>query len=128
MKYFTVDEMCKTNTGLANVPTKEESDNLVFLIEKLLDPARQKLGLPIKISSGFRSQAVNRRVGGVFNSQHTKGEAADLVCTNNAKLFEILKTMKFDQLIWEKGNSVQPAWVHVSIKRIGINRGQILKL
>ena len=86
MKYFTVDEMCKTNTGLANVPTKEESDNLVFLIEKLLDPARQKLGLPIKISSGFRSQAVNRRVGGVFNSQHTKGEAADAVTAQTLNL------------------------------------------
>ena len=128
MKYFTINELTKTSTGISNIPNAEHIANLIYLVENLLDKAREELGMPITVTSGYRSEAVNRRVGGVATSQHTKGEAVDLVCKDNAKLFNILKKMNFDQLIWEKGNNIQPAWVHVSLKRIGINRKQVIRL
>jgi zinc D-Ala-D-Ala carboxypeptidase len=128
MKYFTINELTKTSTGISNIPNAEQIANLIYLVENLLDKAREQLGMPITVTSGYRSEKVNKAVGGVATSQHTKGEAVDLVCRDNAKLFNILKTMNFDQLIWEKGNSVQPAWVHVSLKRNGINRKQIIRL
>ena len=128
MKYFTINELTKTSTGISNIPNAEQIANLTYLVENLLDKVREKLAMPITVTSGYRSEAVNRKVGGVATSQHTKGEAVDLVCGDNAKLFNILKTMNFDQLIWEKGNNIQPAWVHVSLKRNGINRKQIIKL
>lgn len=128
MKYFTLNELTKTSTRISNIPNAEQIANLTYLVENLLDEAREQLGMPITVTSGYRSKAVNKAVGGVATSQHTKGEAVDLVCRDNARLFNIIKTMNFDQLIWEKGNSIQPAWVHVSLKRIGINRKQIIKL
>ncbi|MFV0501285.1 MAG: D-Ala-D-Ala carboxypeptidase family metallohydrolase [Bacteroidales bacterium] len=128
MKHFNINVLTKTSTGISNIPNAEHIANLIYLVENLLDKAREQLGMPITVTSGYRSEAVNKAVGGVATSQHTKGEAVDLVCGNNAKLFNIIKTMNFDQLIWEKGNSIQPAWVHVSLKRIGINRKQIIKL
>ena len=128
MKYFTINELTKTSTGISNIPNAEHVANLIYLVENLLDKAREQLGMPITVTSGYRSEKVNKAVGGVATSQHTKGEAVDLVCRDNARLFNILKTMNFDQVIWEKGNSVQPAWVHVSLKRIGINRKQVIKL
>ncbi|MFV0501732.1 MAG: D-Ala-D-Ala carboxypeptidase family metallohydrolase [Bacteroidales bacterium] len=128
MKHFTINELTKTSTGISNIPNAEHIANLIYLVDNLLDKAREQLGMPITVTSGYRSENVNKAVGGVATSQHTKGEAVDLVCGNNAKLFNIIKTMNFDQLIWEKGNSIQPAWVHVSLKRNGINRKQIIKL
>lgn len=128
MKYFSINELTKTSTGISNIPNAEQVANLIYLVENLLDKAREELAMPITVTSGYRSEAVNRRVGGVATSQHTKGEAVDLVCGDNAKLFNILKKMNFDQLIWEKGNNIQPAWVHVSLKRIGINRKQVIRL
>lgn len=128
MKYFTINELTKTSTGISNIPNAEQIANLTYLVENLLDKAREQLGMPITVTSGYRSEKVNKAVGGVATSQHTKGEAVDLVCRDNARLFNILKTMTFDQLIWEKGNSIQPAWVHVSLKRNGNNRKQIIRL
>ena len=128
MKYFSINELTKTSTGISNIPNAEQIANLTYLVENLLDKVREKLAMPITVTSGYRSEAVNRRVGGVATSQHTRGEAVDLVCGDNAKLFNILKKMNFDQLIWEKGNNIQPAWVHVSLKRNGVNRKQIIRL
>ena len=84
---------------------------------------------PIAVNSGYRTLAVNKSIGGAQKpiSQHTKGEAADIECFDNAKLFQnIREHFQFDQLIWEKGNDKQPDWVHVSFKSKG-NRNQILK-
>lgn len=128
MKYFTIVELCKTNKNLENSPNPEQIGNLTYLVDLILDNAREKLGKPITISSGFRSQAVNKAVGGVNSSQHTKGEAADLICYDNKKLFEIIKEQgKFDQLIWEYGNDKQPSWVHVSVTKYSRNRNEVLR-
>jgi zinc D-Ala-D-Ala carboxypeptidase len=129
MKYFTIKELSETNKPYPNVPNEEQIKNLTNLVEKVLDPIREELGSPITVSSGFRSWKVNKAVGGVDSSQHTKGEAVDLVCNNNAKLFELIqKKGLYDQLIWEYGTDRCPAWVHVSLKRIGTNRKQILHI
>ena len=91
MKYFTIEELTKTSKPYPNVPNEEQIKNLTNLVEKVLDPIRELLGSPITFSSGFRSWKVNKAVGGVDSSQHTKGEAVDLVCNNNAKLFELIQ-------------------------------------
>ena len=75
MKYFTFDELTYSRTavenGLSNRPGATERDNLAQLVERLLDPLRERLGEPIAILSGYRSPEVNTLVGGVPDSQHT---------------------------------------------------------
>lgn len=127
MKYFTMEELCYTRHDVENKPNEEQKTALTILVNKVLDVAREKLQNPIMVTSGFRSEKLNKLVGGASSSQHCKGEAADLDCSDNKKLFDILSELEFDQLIWEKGDDKQPAWVHVSYKRIGKNRKQKLR-
>lgn len=116
MSYFTIDEMCKTSTGISNIPDEGVKENLVALVTNILDPVRQKYGKPIKVNSGYRSKQVNAAVKGALNSQHVTGEAADISAGSpeeNKKLFEIISTMNFDQCI----NEFNYSWVHVSFSR-----------
>lgn len=130
MKYFKLSEFFDSRTallkGIDNRPPANEEAEILANIEALavnvLDPAREAFGSPIIISSGYRCKELNKAVGGSKTSQHMRGEASDLKSPNNLKLFNILKGFEFDQLIWEKGG----AWVHVSYKRNGKNRKQIL--
>lgn len=129
-KYFSMKELCRSNTatlnGIKNIPNKEEKKNLELLIS-MLDEVREILGRPIRINSGFRSNELNSFIGGVSNSDHTKGMAADLDCYDNAKLFRIIRdNVKFRQLIWEFGNDNQPNWVHVAYN-INDNKCQVLR-
>lgn len=133
-KNFSLEEMCRSNTasvrGLPNVPNAEQVKNLQQLCENVLQPLRNHLGKPVVINSGFRSQAVNMAVGGAKNSQHTKGEAADIKCKDYPYAKEIytwiMDNLKFDQVILErKGKSV---WVHVSFRINGKNRQQALTM
>ena len=123
-KNFTLKELCVTKTGIHNEPNAEQKEALRLLAVNILQPARDALG-PIKVTSGFRNAKVNAAVGGSRSSQHTKGEAADLQCDDNAALFKFIKTLEFDQLIWEFGDKEQPDWVHVSFAKK--NRKEILK-
>ena len=125
MKYFTINELTETTHGL-NIPNQGQIENLKLLIEKVLDPAREELQAPIKVTSGFRSIEINRMVKGSKTSQHLIGQAADLTCFDNKKLFRILADMEFDQLIYEFGNNEQPAWIHVSYSKV-VNRNQVLR-
>ena len=133
MKYFTISELLHSDTAVArkiwNGANREQEDNLTALVDAILDPLRIFYGLPIRISSGFRCPALNRAVGGVANSQHLRGEAADIDTGNiaaNRRLAKMIVDLKlpFDQLIDESNY----AWVHVSHKRNGGNRGQILRM
>ena len=132
MEYFTISELIKSDTAIArkiwNGANKEQEENLTALVEKVLDPLRLLYGKPIKVSSGFRCPTLNKAVGGVSNSHHTRGEAADLDTgsqTENRKLAQLIADrLPFDQLIDEANY----AWVHVSYKRTGDNRGQILRM
>lgn len=134
MKYFTIKELCASRkakeNNIYNEPTAAVADNLVLLVENVLDPLRQAYGKPITVNSGYRSKALNRLVGGVTNSQHLEGKAADIVGTpktpeENKKLFELVKKLNlpFCQLIDEKNM----AWVHVSYDKYNIKK-QVLKL
>jgi hypothetical protein len=123
-KNFTLKELCVTKTGIHNEPNAEQKEALRLLAVNILQPARDALG-PIKVTSGFRNAKVNAAVGGSRTSQHMKGEAADLQCDDNAALFKFIKTLEFDQLIWEFGDKEQPDWVHVSYA--SKNRKEVLK-
>ncbi|MBE6341441.1 MAG: peptidase M15 [Bacteroidales bacterium] len=120
--YFTIDELCYSDTakakGIDNTPSAQVQSNLVKLINNTLNPIREKYGKPIRVSSGYRSDALNKAVGGVSNSQHLTGQAADLVATNGGSLADIFKAAiacnNFDQLIWEGPKNSSTKWVHVS--------------
>jgi hypothetical protein len=77
-EFFTLAEMTRTSTGLENVPGPAVRANLQELVATVLDPLRRHLGRPVRITSGFRSKQVNRRVGGSPHSRHLDGEAADI--------------------------------------------------
>jgi hypothetical protein len=107
--------------------------NLVYLAAYVLEPLRVAMNEPIKIGSGFRCAALNKAVGGAWNSQHTKGQAADLCIDGDIKKgrkwFEyIRKNLPFDQLIWEKNDKTGSYWVHVSFvyPDFGKNRHQVI--
>lgn len=128
-KYFSLEELTATHENLVNTPGPVALAKLKILVANLLDPLREMIDEPIAVNSGYRTLAVNKAVGGARKpiSQHTKGEAADIECFDNAMLFQTIREhFQFDQLIWEKGNDRQPDWVHVSFKSKG-NRNQILK-
>lgn len=135
--YIAVQEFLHSNTairkGINNTfATLNELQNAENLCKAILDPVREKFKAKINISSGYRSPELNRAIGSNTNSQHCKGEAVDIddFSENFLSLKEtfyfIRENLEFDQLIWEFGNNENPAWVHVSYKKIG-NRKQVLK-
>lgn len=123
-KNFSLDEMLESQTARRYNfqdqfnPPKEVINNLEALCKNILQPLRDAIGVPIQISSGYRSPMTNAKVGGVPTSQHQKGQAADIQCSElgNAALFNKIRELglKYDQLIWEYGTKENPAWVHVS--------------
>ena len=127
--------------GIENKPTEEHIENMKAFAENIFQPIRNHFKVPFGISSGYRSEALNKAIGGahrfingvyVATSQHCKGEAADLDrdhsnAPNNAEVFYYIKdNLRFDQLIWEFGTEENPNWVHVSYNTDGKQRGQIL--
>lgn len=128
MKHFTLEELSRTSTGVLNTPTPEAIKSLEILVANILDPLREAMGEPIRITSGYRSPRVNRIVGGAPTSQHTQGEAVDFVCEHLPEAFHYIRQhLPFDQLIWERGDAQRPAWVHVSLRREGRNRHIVLR-
>ena len=131
IKYFKLSEFINSATakrlGIDNMPSFEVVDNLNRLAD-YLDGIRTKLGRPILVSSGYRCPMLNKAVGGVVNSQHQKGLAADLVCDDMPKLESILReTGGFDQLIKEHQKGCNSYWYHVSVcPRNGKPRNQII--
>ena len=131
MKHFSIEELCRSGVaarmGIDNTPNEEVRERLGELVDNVLDPLREWYGRPIMVNSGYRCEELNEAVGGVGNSQHLSGEAADIDTGNiveNRKLFDhIAVNLTFDQLIWENGG----AWVHVSYKSDG-NRMQVFSL
>lgn len=132
MKYFTLEELTRsavaTARGIPNVPGENEREALEVLTLALLDPLREIWGAPIYVNSGYRSPALNKAVGGVANSQHMKGQAADITTGNaesNRKLFALIRDggFDFDQLIDEADGT----WIHVSYVSPSENRRQVLK-
>jgi len=127
---FTLDEFTQSATAkinkIENKPTPKQVEALRTLCDNILQPARNFIG-QITILSGFRSVALNAKLKGAKNSQHTRGEAADIDSRDNARLFSYLQgRQNFDQLIWEFGDENQPGWIHVSVKE-SENRKEVLR-
>ncbi len=124
MKYFIEKEFrCRCCSGLP--PAARE--NIEALVTEVLDPARQQFGGPVTVTSGYRCPKHNLAVGGVVNSQHMKGEAADLCCADNKRLAEIIeKNGKYDQMSKYLRPDGSIRFIHVSWKRNGGNRKQRL--
>ena len=125
-KNFTLAELTKTSTGLPNALPNDLEANIQSLVDNLLQPARDALGV-IQVTSCYRSIEVNKAIGGSSTSQHCLGQAADLKFKGgNDVLFNWLKdNTDFDQLIWEFGTDDEPSWVHISYSPR--HRKQILK-
>ena len=134
--HFTIEELYASATakakGIDNKPNVQQLINLVYLAAYVLEPLRVAMNEAIKISSGFRSRRLNEAVGGVLNSQHCKGQAADLCIDGDMKKgrkwFDYIKThLPFDQLIWEHSKD-GVYWIHVSFvyPDFGRNRKQVI--
>lgn len=131
---FTLEEMIASDTakarGIINAPNTQQLCNLCALVNNVLQPLRDAMRTPITISSGFRCKKLNIAVGGVSNSQHMTGEAADIDIHNDQLygrcLVEWIKrNCTFDQLIWEH-NAAGTYWVHVSYTTERANRKQYI--
>ena len=131
-KHITYEEATRTNSGLENTPSETHLAAMAYLAENVFEPLRNHFNKPIAVTSFFRSNAVNKAIGGANSSQHTRGQAMDidghvLGGVSNSEIFHFIKdNLQFDQLIWENGNDKEPDWVHVSLKHIG-NRGEVLR-
>lgn len=135
-KNLALSEVTRSETakrrGISNMPTPEHIENFKKLAENVFQPIRDHFGVPIRISSGYRSAALNKAIGGASSSQHCQGEAIDIdmdgTTVTNAQIFNYIKdNLNFDQLIWEFGTDTNPDWVHVSYDSSGKQRKQILK-
>jgi len=131
-KNLSLSEVIKSNTaiknGIDNSPTLVHLNNLEILAEKIFQPIREHFGVPIGISSGYRSKALNKAIpGSSKTSQHCKGQALDLDAdiygkVTNKEIFDFIKdNLEYDQLI----NEYNYSWIHVSYSEN--NRKQVLK-
>lgn len=124
-EHFDYEELIASDTaklgGIYNVPDDRQAACLALLAVEVLEPARQAYGKPIRVTSGYRSERLNKAVGGKPNSQHLRGQAADLVCDDLDALYDIIKEHgNYDQLLLESNGKSK--WIHVSYNPDG-NRG-----
>ena len=136
-KYVSLAEVTRSDMakrkGIDNSPTAEHLENLKVICEEVFDKVREYFGVPIFISSGYRSAVLNKAIGGSSTSDHNNGRALDLDQdghgngVTNADVFNFIKdNLEFDQLIWEFGTDKNPDWVHVGYRK-GENRKQVLE-
>lgn len=137
-KNFSYDELIASSTakrlGLDNTPNEKEKEKLRELAETILQPIRDSWRAPVIVNSAFRSEAVNKAVGGVKNSQHRLGEAADITIggkERNRKLFNFIQKLiqKGDIYVGQLIDEYNYSWIHVSLPRTnGKPNNQILHL
>tara|TARA_B110000977_G_C11057517_1_gene484675 strand:+ start:1513 stop:1980 length:468 start_codon:yes stop_codon:yes gene_type:complete len=135
-EHITYNESIKSSTairkGIKNIPTEYELQNMGLVAEKVFEPLREWVKGPIKITSFFRCEELNKTIGGSSKSQHCEGRAIDVDdiynYKSNAEMFHFIKNnLNFDQLIWEYGNSHNPDWVHLSFISKTQNRQRVLQ-
>ena len=118
-EFFILDELIKSSTAkrlkIDNTPNAEVLKNLQYGVDMVLDPLRRIIQKPIIITSGYRCKKLNKAVGGVANSWHQQGNAADIHIAdeeNAREIFEILKTLhSVDTILFEHSSNSQ--WIHV---------------
>lgn len=133
-KHISYREATFTQTRLDNVPNDVQLEAMKTIANRVFEPLRQAMGgVPIFISSFYRSEAVNKKIGGTKNSQHCFGEALDIDADilggmTNKDIFNYIKdNLEFDQLIAEDVKEDGTiGWVHVSYTKRYPNRKQIL--
>lgn len=117
--FFKLEEFTNSSTAkrlkIDNSPNDDIIRNIQYGVQMVLDPLRQILQAPITITSGYRCPELNKAVGGVTNSWHTKGNAADIRVQNEEEakaIFQILKTLpSVDTVLFE--HSRNSIWMHV---------------
>jgi zinc D-Ala-D-Ala carboxypeptidase len=130
-KYLTLEQATKSQTaerkGIDNTPDTEQRENMKHVAKNVYDKVVDEFP-GTYLNSFFRGDKLNAAIGGSKTSQHRSGEAVDIDhATKNKQIFEyVRKNLEFDQLIWEFGDDTSPAWVHVSLRRDGKNRKQVL--
>ena len=134
-KHFTLEEFTKSMTaqrkGIDNTPGSGDIKNLEDLCYEVLEPVRNKFDKPVRITSGYRSEALCEAIGSKKTSQHAKGQAADFEVPGipNIKIaYWIQANCDFDQLILEyySPSDGSKGWVHCSYNEKGSNRKQVL--
>jgi len=117
-----------TNFGIDNKMDSFQIERAKALCENVFEPIRKHVGAPIRINSGYRSPAVNKRAGGAKTSQHCalNGAAMDLDLHDRALFEWIIANIEFDQAIYEFGNDSKALWFHLSYNE-GKNRRQALR-
>lgn len=126
--HFTLEEMVRSATATANkidnTPGQAEIDWLKYLCVYVLEPLRKHMGRPISISSGYRCPRVNTLVGGVKNSQHMYGQAADIRILNKQdgdKIFAYLKSNKYvSKALYERSKSTGARWIHIAVAPVPV--------
>lgn len=137
-KHVSYKEATKSRTatkyGIDNTPSDAALARMKHVAENVFEPIREHFGVPIGITSFYRSAALNRAIGGSSTSEHVYGSAMDIDADvygkiTNKQIFDYIKeNLNFNQLIWEFGTDKEPAWVHVSLKPDGeTNKKQILQ-
>lgn len=133
--HFTLAEMCESQTakkhGIANIPSGEAVANMHRLCEGCLEPLREALGLPIIITSGYRTKALNDIiVHSARKSLHVSGQAADFYVEGASRRELLIKAfhliivnegIDYDQLI------LYPTFIHVSYVSRAANRHKLTK-
>lgn len=123
MKYFTIEELCQSETAdklkIDNTPSEEIIEHLTLLTDCLLDPLREAWGSAIIINSGYRCPILNKAVGGSKTSSHMSGWSVDMRPKNGKMeefkrfVVDFIKTRFWDQCILEKSGDVE--WIHLSL-------------
>ena len=120
-KNFALKEFTESVTAIRNSvdnsPTPEHIRNIQLLVKFVLQPLREALSKPIKVTSGYRSESLNKLIGGSKRSQHCKGQAADIqfrvdgVMDNKIIWDKVIELgLPFDQMI----NEFEYSWIHIS--------------
>ena len=132
---FELKEFTKSQTaarkGIDNNPSNEIIKNLQTVARKICQPIRNHFDRPVYITSGYRSETLNKSIGGSSTSQHVFGQAADMEIpgiSNYDMAIWIRDNLDFDQLILENYTEGVPnsGWVHCSYVNSNKNRKEIM--
>ena len=129
-----IQSQTATRRKIDNTPTEQHLKNMNLVAERCFEPIRTHFGVPLFISSFYRSKRLNQAIGGSKTSDHQYGLAIDIDAdvfggVTNAEIYEWAKVnLEYDQLIWEFGTEENPAWVHISYRSPSQNRNQAFKI